>query len=211
MNQYHKTYLVRDHFFSKINTQYKAYIVGMLLADGYLNEKRNNISLSLSGESDAGLVQKIADRLFIKKYIIHNDNESKRNIRHQDRFKFWLSSKTISNDLKKMGFTGNKSHSCKFDFSVIPPHLFSHFLRGFFDGDGSVFLTKYNSLNVHFVGLYNIIEYIQKYLKEKYDIKSGIYPCFSTKAVYELRFGNIHNIHNFYKSVRETFHLCKKF
>ena len=86
--------------------------------------------------------------------------------------------------------------SCGISYSVA--HLFPHFLRGFFDGDGSVFLTKYNSLNVHFVGLLNIIEYIREYLKS-IGIRSGLYPCFSTDAVWELRFGNVHNVHKIYE------------
>jgi len=198
MNQYHKTNKVRDKYFSIINTQDKAYILGILLADGHLEKRRNAVSLSLSGKDDGRVVQQIANRLFIDTYYIHNDNHSEKNSKHQDRFHLWLTSKQMTRDLSRLGFTDNKSKDCQFDFKSIPSHLFPHFLRGFFDGDGSVFLTKYNSLNVHFVGLLNIIEYIREYLKS-IGIRSGLYPCFSTDAVWELRFGNVHNVHKIYE------------
>ena len=103
----------------------------------------------------------------------------------------------MSDDLSKLGFSNNKTKKCNFNFSSIPSNLFPHFLRGFFDGDGSIFITKYNSVNVHFIGLPNIIEYIHSYLKNN-DISSAIYPCYSSYIVNELRIGNIHEIVKFY-------------
>lgn len=200
MNQYQKTNKVEDKYFSKINTQDKAYILGMLLADGHLQIKRNAISLSLSGEEDGKLVQKIANRLFVSDYQVHNDHESSKNPKHQDRFQLWLTSKQMTQDLMNLGFTDNKTKICEFNFDSIPPRLMRHFIRGFFDGDGSVYLTKYKSLTVHFVGLENIIKFIQKYL-QSIGIKSSIYPCFSSNLVCELRFGNVHHVQTLYDTM----------
>ena len=197
MNQYHKTNPVNDKYFSIIDTQNKAYILGLLLADGHVEKNRNGVSLSLSGERDKYILQEIVKELFINDYELCCNKKSRKNSHHNDAYMFWLSSKQISSDLISFGFSNKKTERCEFEFSKIPPNLFPHFLRGFFDGDGSIFVTKYNSVNVHFVGLPNIIRYIHSYLKNN-DIVSAIYPCYSSHTVNELRIGNIHEIKKFY-------------
>lgn len=167
----------------------------MLLADGCVNFKKNAVMLSLSGE-DGYLVQLIADVVFKTKYIVKSDNQSLKNPNHKDRYKFYLVDKNICDDLKNLGFCQNKTISNNFTIKNIPSKFRSDFIRGFFDGDGSVYITN-KSLNVHFVGLESILIEIKNEL-EKIGISSNIYRCFSTDVVKELRFGDIKSIKKYY-------------
>lgn len=198
MNRIH---IPNSNIFKNINTARKAYIIGMLLADGCINFKRNAVMLSLSGE-DGYLVQRIADILFKTKYIVKSDKQSLKNPNHKDRYKFYLVDKNICNSLKNLGFCQNKTVSNNFTIETIPLKFRRDFIRGFFDGDGSVYITN-NSLNVHFVGLESILIEIKKEL-EKIGISSNIYKCSSTDVVKELRFGDIKSIKKYYDFIYNT-------
>ena len=49
-----------------------------------------------------------------------------------------LNSIDICKDLNKLGIIPNKSLSLDINFNLIPINLISHFIRGYFDGDGSL-------------------------------------------------------------------------
>lgn len=193
MNRVHIT---NTNYFDKIDTFEKAYIIGILLADGCVNFKKNAVMLSLSGD-DGYLVQMIADVLFKTKYPVKSDNQSLKNKNHRDRFKFYLVDKHICNQLSALGFCQNKTINNNFTIKNIPENFRAAFIRGFFDGDGSIYITKKQSVNVHFVGLESILVEIKKEL-QTLGIRSSIYSCHSTNIVKELRFGDIKSIKKYY-------------
>lgn len=75
------------------------------------------------------------------------------------------------NDLEKLGCVSNKSLILKFPTKEqVPENLTSHFLRGYFDGDGSVFLSensngrtdvKYSRINVQLCGTFEFLDVVR--------------------------------------------------
>ena len=59
---------------------------------------------------------------------------------------FSIGNNDIANDLNRLGVTQNKSLDMQ--FPEIPEDFIRHFVRGFFDGDGSVYLEPKNSIRV---------------------------------------------------------------
>ena len=120
-----------DDYFEVIDTEEKAYFLGLLFADGNVYLKRHRVQLTLANE-DAYIIQKFADCIgYTGKLYIDKEKYSK----------LILPSKKMCNDLISLGCTANKSLTLKFPTGV-PDNLLHHFVRGYFDGDGHISKDK---------------------------------------------------------------------
>ncbi|MFQ5405560.1 MAG: LAGLIDADG family homing endonuclease [Candidatus Micrarchaeia archaeon] len=52
-------------------------------------------------------------------------------------------------DLIQLGCLTRKSN--RFSFPTVPSSFLKHFVRGYFDGDGSIMINKPNTLKIRFV------------------------------------------------------------
>jgi len=107
-----------------------AYILGFIFADGCLVEHKN-------GYHGLDITSKDLKHLrLIKQHLKagHRIGRKERGYRIQIR------NKQIYGDLIKLGLTPRKSKIVR--FPKIPNRHFFHFIRGLFDGDGSVFIWK---------------------------------------------------------------------
>ena len=121
-------YPMNRNYFSKINTEAKAYILGLLYADGYNQEDRNCVSLRLH-DKDFDIMEKIKEEMEITKPI------KSFNSKHR-MLAIELTSKKISKDLAKVGMTKAKTFIVRFPYDHLDKSLYRHFIRGYFDGDG---------------------------------------------------------------------------
>ena len=151
-----RRYNFTQDYFENINTENKAYFLGLLFADGGLN-KNYTTTLSLS----------IKDLDIIKKF----SNEIKTNHSIHDRTKegkgifanVKLHSKQLYEDLFKLGCTQAKSFTTK--FPKINDELIHHFIRGYYDGDGGINLGIKSS-NYSVVGSVEFINEMKNILKQ---------------------------------------------
>jgi len=127
-------YNLDDNFFNKIDCQKKAYILGFIASDGTV-AKNNAITISIK-KIDIDILEKMRD-FILKDLPIAYGSASKK-----DFVTLRLCSKQMSKDICKW----LKIHPGKKDFIVQLPNLDKemqwHFLRGYFDGDGSVGIKK---------------------------------------------------------------------
>jgi hypothetical protein len=119
-----------ENFFTKIDNEEKAYWLGFLYADGCVHDKPNGQKLITLVVKDKEVVEK-----FIK--ALNGNFEVKQ---YKDVYGVYLTSKIMFNDLCKLGCVPRKSLILK--FPMINSKHISHFIRGYFDGDGSVFTYK---------------------------------------------------------------------
>lgn len=136
---------VDDTFFENINTEEKAYWLGFLFADGYVrirNSKYGELKLKLQSK-DKGHIEAF-------KSIIKSTNTVKDiverytyngKIKNATSTTFSIYSTKIVNDLINLGCVQNKTKYIKFP-DKIPDALINHFIRGYVDGDGSIYTTK---------------------------------------------------------------------
>lgn len=136
-------YSYDKNFFENIDTEEKAYWLGFIYADGYVQkntEKRNY---------ELGIELQIGDINHLKKFnkSIKGNLEVKTKEKFDKRYNHFnthciirLYSTKIVNDLINLGVIPNKSHVIK--FPNIRKDLEIHFIRGFFDGDGCLQLDK---------------------------------------------------------------------
>lgn len=152
-------YSVDYTYFDKIDCEHKAYWLGMMVSDGFVNEKE--ISLCLK-KDDVELIETFKSDLKSNHPIkINKDGNPV----------LTIVCKHICDTLKSYGFHNRKSWDLNIDniLKNISPEYESHFIRGLFDGDGSIKYYKYtyiNNIQFHFgyTGLKNVCEYIKNKL-----------------------------------------------
>ena len=150
----------RDEFyFNNIDSKEKAYWLGFLYADGCVHSNSNEISIT----------SKDRDHLEKFRKAIKSNNKIGESI---DRsfsslpkiYHFSIKDKQLKSDLIKWGCVPNKSLSLT-KIPNIPRDFVSHFIRGYFDGDGSLhWLNGTKNFRISFVGTAPFLKDIQKEL-----------------------------------------------
>jgi intein/homing endonuclease len=122
--------------FEKINTEEKAYVLGLLYSDGCISTN-NSVSLAMTDEQ---LIKRV-NTLF----PFFNYTEAKNNtINSKILFTLRKHDKLLWLHLTNNGLIPNKSVLNKELVKIpnISSNLISHFIRGYFDGDGSIYSSK---------------------------------------------------------------------
>lgn len=133
-------YTLNDNFFENVDNEEKAYILGLLYADGFIGDSHfNNIVLSLN---DKELVDRVASAINFTGKVRKGKKGGFENSKESNVLNF--SSEKMAGDLRKLGLYPNKSLTLV-ALPDIPNYLFRHFVRGYFDGDGSVILSHHTS------------------------------------------------------------------
>lgn len=129
----HRKYEVNNYYFEKVDTEDKAYFLGLFYADGYVNLKSNYIQLGLK-EDDIDILHSF------REYIGFNGNIRFDLMNNKTKFRrIIIQSQRLCNDLNKLGCFQKKSLILKFpNEQQVPNHLLNHFVRGYFDGDGYI-------------------------------------------------------------------------
>lgn len=128
---------VNENFFEILNEE-SAYVFGFWMADGSIHHDRHyKISFS-SKDLDHLLSIKNALSASIDVY------RSKKNGILTSYYELYIYSKKMFQDIIKLGGQARKSTVLK--FPKIPDVLLADFIRGYFDGDGSVHYINYKKI-----------------------------------------------------------------
>lgn len=137
---------VDSNYFNEINSEDKAYWLGFLTADGYV--KNNIIELALA-EKDKEHIEKFknaikSEHTIGKKKTILNDKEFL-------SYRITLRDNKMGEDLASYGLDNNKSYNAFIPSIFKLPYQFvRHYMRGLFDGDGSIY-NGANGINISIV------------------------------------------------------------
>lgn len=160
----------RDEFyFNKIDSDEKAYWLGFLYADGCVHSNNNEISINITDKEHIEKFQK-AIKAINHKPTVTND---KRFENAKTLYQFSIKDKQLHQDLIKWGCVPQKSLIIE-KIPNIPRDYVSHFLRGYFDGDGSLhYLQGTNNYRISFVGTEAFLADIQKELQTNVSFKNN--------------------------------------
>lgn len=120
-------YPINESFFDNIDNEYKAYMLGFLFADGNNNGRQIRLGLHIQ---DKEILDKFS-------WLIYNTNRVRIFPCATNLAYLTISNKHISEMLTSHGCIPNKTFNLKFP-DHISTNLHFHFIRGFFDGDGSL-------------------------------------------------------------------------
>lgn len=153
----HNRYKVNENFF-KTWSPSMAYVLGFIYADGFLIDAHNSSRTQYIGitSKDSSIVHKINQALGCNKPLYERQPQvikypSGKIYKNSLTYTLRIGNKVIFNDLIKLGLTPRKSLSLK--LPQIPTQYFFPFLRGYFDGDGCLTLSKPPRRNAYRVRL----------------------------------------------------------
>lgn len=164
-----------EDYFSNIDTSEKAYLLGLIQTDGNVTDRKNHSMLSITQHEDYAWY--IEDMLLdFSSYIC--------NVKDRKCRQLQLGSKTLVNDLIKLGIVPNKVKN-QTDSNIItlwesvPDEFKGDFIRGCIDGDGYVtFFTQKNAINescnIGFCSVKEIlVDKIINFIYSKFNYKCG--------------------------------------
>lgn len=136
--------------FNYIDTEEKAYWLGFLYADGSIH--RNEVALGLHTQDENHII----------KFKLFMEYEAPIKYPKPNCCRISITNKSIAEDLIEKGCFRRKSSILKFPTeSQVPNHLISHFMRGYFDGDGC--LSKHVKRNRYSFSVLGTYEFISRY------------------------------------------------
>lgn len=132
-----RKYSVNESYFETIDTEEKAYWLGFIYADGYVSNTRNDYNIGISlGIKDKAHLEKFKKAIQSTHPIGVYDGNNYGVGTKYCRLRF--ASKTMYTHLTEKGVFESKSLTLKFPSEdIVPKDLVPHFIRGYFDGDGS--------------------------------------------------------------------------
>jgi intein/homing endonuclease len=129
---------VNEHFFSEWSDE-MAYVLGWVLSDGNLRTTQNTLRIACV---DLEVLEKIAEVMSLTNGISRRDEKNGRPI-----YELNIGRKQIYDDLIKLGVVPGNRTFCQPRIEV-PNQYIRHFIRGFFDGDGCIYIHKTTINNV---------------------------------------------------------------
>lgn len=182
-----KKYLVNHNYFDIIDSEDKAYFLGLIVADGCIFN--NSISIGLQ-ERDGYILEKFRESIDYTGVIWKVKGVGK----HQNKNAINVYSKKLVESLSKYGVVPRKTFTSF--LPDIPRHLHSHFIRGVFDGDGCISIVKGKVGNFSIVGFKDLIEGIQNILVEDLSLKkTNLYHSkYHKEGILYIVYGGIYNL-----------------
>lgn len=188
-----RKYHFDENYFEEINTEDKAYWLGFIYADGYVKTKDNILGIALSIKDKKHLEK--FNNCLDSNYPIHEYKTSGGYKKGNGYCRLEVKSDKIKQDLIKHGVVPNKTNILE------PPNikrdLIKHFIRGYLDGDGCIWVGNKNNpkllerYNIEFLGTDSVLNYINNYLVEEGLLKR-MYPHIKRKKeqlVSTIKFG----------------------
>lgn len=193
-----------------------AYVLGYFTADGNMIRNKRGAHYIEFQSTDKELIYSVRSLLNSNLKV----SSYKRKENHKTVYRIQIGSKVMYSDLEHLGFMPNKSLKVK--LPNIPSRYFTHFVRGYFDGDGCVNYSYYRrtdrknswygALQVQFVsGCKNFLDDLYIRLREEASLQGGT-RCFSKG--YRLAYSKFDSIRLFaflYNDMRHRLYLKRKF
>jgi hypothetical protein len=140
-----KKYCLNENIFDIVDNPEKAYWLGFLYADGYNSVNKGGIRVILSNK-DISHLEKL--RNFLSSNAPIKTKKGGGSYNPNGLYSTLdIHSKKLSNALNIIGCKQNKSLTLT--FPTINKLLIPHFIRGYFDGDGSVYLNNVTENKYH--------------------------------------------------------------
>lgn len=195
-----------ENYFENIDTSEKAYWLGFLYADGCVHSNEAEISL---GSIDKEHIEKFKNAIgaINNKITVTQDTRFKN---AKPIYGFTIRDKKIHNDLIKWGCIPQKSLKLE-TIPNIPRNYISHFIRGYFDGDGNIhYLKRQKGYRLSFTGTKSFLEEIKKELEvQKISVANTDSKCFLLQISGRKQVIRILNY--LYKDSKESTRLNRKY
>ena len=164
-----RKYNINENYFDEIDTQNKAYFLGLLWSDGCNFVKKNAIILCLQ-ETDKHILDSFNAEIESNRPL-RFENRNDKNPNWKNAYILRINNEHMSHVLESYGMVQNKSLILEFPKN-LPEELYPHFIRGYFDGDGCIphSMVDYST---NMVGTKEVLSKFQEIL-DKQSIKTTL-------------------------------------
>ena len=179
-----RKYSLNEHYFDEIDTSNKAYILGFFYADGCNYIPKQTISMSLQ-EEDKDILERIRNEIGSERELEFIDCSNKHDFgyTYKNQYRLNLFSSYMCKVLSEKGMVQNKSLVLEFP-DWLDENLYSHFIRGYFDGDGSIhFSDKYKNSILTITSTENFCLKIKNYVENILSINTYIADASSHNGI----------------------------
>lgn len=173
---------VDSSYFNVIDNIHKAYWLGFLYADGAVSSTRNAIELALK-EEDKQHIYKFKEALKSSHKVTRKEIKNKSGT-VSIAYRISIRDKQLKMALTEQGCMPNKSYIVT--LPSIEEKYMSHFLRGFFEGDGHITLSTRNTVGFT-SGSLEMLEQLKDYLYDKLGVTLTIVQDYRTESTFRLQ------------------------
>jgi intein-encoded DNA endonuclease-like protein len=193
-----KKYHFNEHVFDIINTEEKAYWLGWLFSDGYNHVSKGQVALRLQ-EEDAEILYKFQKFLQTDAPVHSYSRYTRVNNLHRNYSELIVCSPYFCEQLSKLGCVQAKTLILQ--FPDISEHLYQHFIRGYFDGDGCFSVIKRKdrknpkskTYQFNIVGMESVLSRIQDIIVQNTGVKKLSLKIRTGKKAVAIHYGG-HNV-----------------
>ena len=171
-------YFINIDYFNNIDSEKKAYYLGLLAADGSVDNARLRLELQ---EQDSYIIKSFRDQISPNKPLYINTRSDRPTCKTTECLT--LDSKYFVERLSIYGIVPRKSYQATF-LPQLSEEMMPHFIRGYFDGDGSVYYGSNTTLRIKFIGNSGLITDLVNYLNldSKLHVRKEEYTLYFTVA-----------------------------
>lgn len=208
-----------ENFFAKWSKE-MAYVLGVIYTDGSLRldiRKYSQMGCLSIFQKEKELLEKVLTLMECDVNIVTRKRKEYNNVVKGEGHSFSIGNNLLYKQLTELGVTPNKSLTL--EFPNIPKEYARHFIRGCWDGDGTVYIEKRNGhLKTAFVcGSLSFVKILMQYLEDAGLSKRKLYSDTRSKGgntSYYFRYATKDSIKLFrflYHDVTENQYLKRKY
>lgn len=147
-------YKINSKFFNKDSIE-SFYWAGFIAADGCV--MKNTLAINIVDKEHMYKFKKCIDFGGPVRHIGHSDRK--------DEYRISFEDKSIVENLKRFGIVERKSLIYKVPSYISNNKLFNHFLRGYFDGDGTICISKIYKVPQFYMGICGTRQCIGEFIR----------------------------------------------
>ena len=199
-NDFYRKKNCDENFFDIIDTEEKAYWLGFIYADGCLSKTKTCDRLEIKlAETDKNHLEKFKQSLQSEHHIGTYISSNGYNI-GKPYCSLAIVNRCLADGLISKGISYQKTHILQFpNENQVPNDLISHFIRGYFDGDGSVYCHQDSGVGgISFTGTENMLNSILMHIKTVVPTNTQVHQ-YKNKDIYDLKIGGRNCFHQCYE------------
>lgn len=140
-----KKFVKNENYFNEITEELQAYLLGFFLADGSIMQPKTGAKTKCFGmclkEEDSYVLELFRDNISPSSKISNYTKKSTNKVQCTLKFTAPIFANKLD-ELYKISCNKTYNETYEFPFELIPEGLIHHFIRGYFDGDGTISLRK---------------------------------------------------------------------
>lgn len=158
-------YIIDKNVFKNIDCEWKAYFLGLLFSDGNISKDLSNCCITLI-DTDRYILEALGKLIYeSNKLPLYRKFDKRSNC--SDTYKLYICRKNIVKNLVNLGCPPQKSLILKFPENLSENLFFNHFVRGFFDGNGSInYSEKTNRPEISIYSSHDFIAGLYKFVSD---------------------------------------------